>query len=77
MTMQIAVRLPDRMLEELDAAVAAGAAENRTALVTHALERELRRIVAERDAAILREQGPQSDLDGLVDWAVGTVGIEV
>lgn len=78
MTMQIAVRIPDEMAEQLDLAVAEGHAKNRTALVTAALERELRRLFAERDAAILREVGSGDGLDALVDWTVaGGLTIEL
>ncbi len=73
---QIAVRLPDRLVEFLDRSVAAGEAPSRAALVTSALEREMRRRLAERDAAILREQGPADDLDAVVDWAARTVTID-
>lgn len=70
MTTQIAVRLPDEMVAFLDSAVAQGRAASRAALVAAALEREMRRQAAERDAAILREQGAADDLDALVDWTV-------
>ena len=74
MTTQIAVRLPDRVVTELDALVADGRAESRTAVVTSAVERELRRLLAERDAEILRECGPQDDLDPLVSWTMQQLG---
>ncbi len=74
MTTQIAVRLPDRVVTELDALVADGRAESRTAIVTSAVERELRRLLAERDAEILRERGPQDDLDPLVSWTMQRLG---
>lgn len=54
----------------LDQAVASGDVPSRTALVTRALEREMRRRSAERDAVILREQGAEDDLDDLVAWSV-------
>ncbi|MDO5535019.1 MAG: ribbon-helix-helix domain-containing protein [Propionibacteriaceae bacterium] len=68
MSTQIAVRLPDEMVAFLDQAVAQGKAPSRAALVSAALEREMRRQAAEQDAAILREQGAADDLDALVDW---------
>ena len=71
MSTQIAVRLPDQMVAFLDNAVAQGRATSRAALVSSALEREMRRQAAEADAAILRAQGPADDLDSLVDWTVG------
>lgn len=70
MTIQIAVRLPDEMVEFLDKAVAEGRAPSRAAMVTSALEREMRRLISESDAAILRGKGPEDDLDPLVQWTV-------
>lgn len=46
------------------------AAPSRAALVASALEREMRRLLAEQDAQILRRGGPADDLDDLVDWTV-------
>ena len=57
MSTQIAVRLPDEMVAFLDRAVAAGEAPSRAALVTSALEREMRRLVAEHDARDPWRQG--------------------
>ena len=54
MTTQIAVRLPDDLVAFLDRSVAEGRVTSRAALVTSALEREMRRVLAEHDAAILR-----------------------
>lgn len=76
MSMQIAVRLPDKMVEQLDQVVASGRSPSRTALVTSALEREIRRLIAEKDAARIREVGAVDDLDGLVDWSLGAIEIE-
>lgn len=70
MSVQIAIRLPDDMVAFLDKSVAAGNAPSRAALVARAVEREMRRQVAEQDAAILREQGTSDDLDELVAWSV-------
>lgn len=75
MSIQIAVRLPEEMVAFLDQAVAQGKAASRAALVSSALEREMRRQAAEADAVILRQQGPADDLDPLVDWTVGHVDI--
>lgn len=69
MTTQIAVRLPDRLVRIVDREVAAGRAPSRAAVVTSALEREVRRLLAEHDAAILQERGSADDLDDLVTWA--------
>ncbi len=76
MSTQIAVRLPDEMVVFLDRAVAAGEAPSRAALVTSALEREMRRLVAERDARILGAKGAADDLDDLVAWTSTSVRVE-
>ena len=73
MTTQIAVRLPDDMVAYLDDAVASGAAPSRAAIVSRALEREMRRVAAERDAATLTSQGAADELDSLVDWTTNHV----
>ncbi|QGF25084.1 ribbon-helix-helix protein, CopG family [Raineyella fluvialis] len=76
MSVQIAIRLPDDMVAFLDQSVAAGNAPSRAALVARALEREMRRQAAERDAAILRAKGPADDLDDLVTWAASHSAVE-
>lgn len=68
MSTQIAVRLPDEMVAFLDRAVAEGKAPSRAALVASAVEREMRRLLAEHDAETLRRQGSADDLDDLVRW---------
>lgn len=75
MSTQIALRLPDEMVAFLDRAVAQGKAASRARLVSAALEREMRRQAAEADAAILRQQGADDDLDPLVDWTAGHLDI--
>jgi len=65
---QIAVRLPDEMVAFLDRAVAEGRAPSRAALVASALEREMRRALAEHDARVLQKAGTHDDLDDLVRW---------
>lgn len=72
MTTQIAVRLPDSMVEQLDELVAEGAAPSRASVIERALAREFRRLIAARDAAILAEAGPDSDMDGLAEYAAHT-----
>lgn len=70
MTTQIAVRLPDEMVHFLDRSVANGKAPSRAALVSRAVEREMRRQAAEHDAKLLlRGQGSSDDLDDLVAWS--------
>lgn len=76
MTIQIAVRLPDDMVEFLDAAVAEGRASSRAAVISSALEREMRRLLAERDAETLAANPRDDDLDGLVAWAAQRVEID-
>ena len=71
MSKQIAVRLPDELVDFVDEIVGAGAGRSRAAVVTRALERERRRVVAARDAQILARTGPDSELAGLAEHAVG------
>jgi Arc/MetJ-type ribon-helix-helix transcriptional regulator len=73
---QIAIRLPDETVAFLDRVVASGKAPSRAALVTSALEREMRRQLAEHDAAVLRRQGSADDLDELVVWTAGRLEID-
>ena len=76
MSTQIAVRLPDGMVAFLDRTVAAGLAPSRAAVVASAIEREMRRLIAEADARVLAQHGPADDLDYLVTWTVTHVEIE-
>lgn len=69
MSKQIAVRLPDELVEFVDRAVASGDAQSRASVVRRALEREHRRAVAERDAEILARTGPDPELSGLAEYA--------
>ena len=75
MSTQIAVRLPDEMVAFLDRTVAEGGAPSRAAIVASAVEREMRRLLAERDARVLRGQGSADDLDGLVGWTATHVDV--
>lgn len=72
MSQQIAVRLPDELIDFVDGLVKAGTEPSRAAVVTRALERERRRLVATRDAEILAATGPDPDLQGLAEF-VATV----
>jgi Arc/MetJ-type ribon-helix-helix transcriptional regulator len=72
MSRQIAVRLPDSMVEFLDRLVAEGQAPSRASVVERALAREFRRQIAARDAAILAEAGTDADMDSLADYAART-----
>jgi Arc/MetJ-type ribon-helix-helix transcriptional regulator len=71
MTIQIAVRLPNETVEFLDRLVAEKKAASRAEIVTRALERERRREMAARDAAILAESGEDPDLAGLIRYMTG------
>jgi Arc/MetJ-type ribon-helix-helix transcriptional regulator len=67
MTKQIAVRLPDDLVDFIDEIVGSGAARSRGAVVTRALERERRRVVAARDVEILAGVGRDPELAGLAE----------
>jgi Arc/MetJ-type ribon-helix-helix transcriptional regulator len=69
MSKQIAVRLPDDLVDFVDEAVASGTTRSRASMVAQALERERRRAAAERDAEILARTGPDPDLAGLAEHA--------
>jgi Arc/MetJ-type ribon-helix-helix transcriptional regulator len=69
MSRQIAVRLADDLVEFVDEIVGAGREPSRAAVVTRALERERRRVVAARDAEILAATGPDPELAGLAERA--------
>ncbi len=71
MSKQIAVRLPDALVDFIDNVVSRGDERSRAAVVTKALEREQRRRTAAADAEILKRSGPDPELAGLADFAVG------
>ncbi len=71
MSKQIAVGLPGDLVDFLDEIVDSGRERSRAAIVTRALERERRRVVAARDAEILARTGPDPALAGLAEHAVG------
>jgi len=83
MSKQITVRLPDELVEFMDRLVDDNKAASRASVVARAMERERRRELAERDAAILdahslaahslEAHGDYDDLDGLAVAAAGTV----
>jgi Arc/MetJ-type ribon-helix-helix transcriptional regulator len=75
MSKQIAVRLPDDLVEFVDDLVDSGAGRSRAGVVTQALERERRRAVAARDAEILARTGPDPELAGLAEYAVGALDL--
>jgi Arc/MetJ-type ribon-helix-helix transcriptional regulator len=69
MSKQIAVRLPEDLVEFVDSVVTSGREPSRAAVVSRALERDRRRAIAERDAAILEASGPDRELSGLAEYA--------
>jgi Arc/MetJ-type ribon-helix-helix transcriptional regulator len=69
MSKQIAVRLPDDLVDFVDEIVDSGAGRSRAAVVTRALERERRRVLARRDAEILARAGQDAELLGLAQHA--------
>jgi Arc/MetJ-type ribon-helix-helix transcriptional regulator len=71
MSKQIAVRLPDELVDFVDELVDSGAGRSRAAVVAQALERERRRTGAARDAEILARTGPDPELAGLAEHVVG------
>lgn len=69
MSIQIAVRLPDSTVKQLDELVAAGQAPSRASVIERALAREFRRLIAARDAAILAGADPDPGMDNLAAYA--------
>lgn len=70
MSTQIAVRLPDDLVEFVDELVRQGDAPSRAAVVARALRHERRQAAAARDAEILRRiADTDSDLDRLAEHA--------
>jgi Arc/MetJ-type ribon-helix-helix transcriptional regulator len=69
MSKQIAVRLPDELVQFVDEAVNSGAGRSRAAVVARALERERRRAIAARDAEIFARSGADPDLAELARYA--------
>ncbi|MDD7385242.1 MAG: ribbon-helix-helix domain-containing protein [Actinomycetaceae bacterium] len=77
MSVQVALRLPEQVVELIDRTVTSGAAKNRTEFIESAIERDLRRRIALHDADVLRSAGTDSDLESLAVWAANnTVPLE-
>lgn len=72
MTRQIAVRLPDDLVDFIDRLVEEGQASSRAAVVARAVERERRRALAARDAEIYAAAGVDDDLEALAAYAAAT-----
>ena len=74
MNQQVTVRLPEELVAFMDRQVHEGRAASRAAVVAAAIERERRREIGERDAAILAAAGSGDDgLDELARFTAGTV----
>lgn len=69
MSRQLTVRLPDDLVEFIDQRVELGEASSRAAVVAAAVDRERRRQIAARDAAILAQAASGDDLDDLAAFA--------
>jgi Arc/MetJ-type ribon-helix-helix transcriptional regulator len=69
MSKQIAVRLPEELVEYVDGQVRAGAVTSRADAVARALARERRRTRAAHDLAILLAERDVEDPDRLDDLA--------
>lgn len=65
MSKQIAVRLPEDIVDFVDELVRDGHADSRAIVVRRALERERRRSIAARDAEILAREATDADMDSL------------
>jgi Arc/MetJ-type ribon-helix-helix transcriptional regulator len=72
MSIQIAVRLADDMVEFIDEIVAHGEASSRAQVVSRALERERRRRAAQRDVAIYAAEQPDQDMEAYVRYVSRT-----
>jgi Arc/MetJ-type ribon-helix-helix transcriptional regulator len=70
MSKQIAIRLPDELVEWVDGVVESGGERSRATFVTRALERERRRLVATRDAEIIARTGQDPDMVELAEHMV-------
>ncbi len=73
MSVQIAVRLPDSLVETVDSLVASGAEKSRASVVERALLRELRRMRMVEEVQILAGSASESgDLVELAEFASHT-----
>ena len=73
MSTQIAVRLPDELVAELDSIVRSGQETSRASIVEQALLRELKRRAWAKEVEVLIAHGSTyEDLDGLDDYLRGS-----
>ena len=68
MTKQIAVRLPEELVEFVDTLVAEGMASSRAVVIARALTHEQRRIRIAKDVAILSGSYVTDDFDELANY---------
>ncbi len=68
-TTQISVRLPEELVEFVDEQVRRGEVTSRAAALTRAITREQRRVLAERDVAILKGGRSDDELSGVGEYA--------
>ena len=69
MSIQIAVRLSEDIVEFIDQLVESGKEPSRAAVVARALSREKRRMIAARDAEILAHLSEYDELSDLAAYA--------
>jgi Arc/MetJ-type ribon-helix-helix transcriptional regulator len=68
MTTQIAVRLPDELVDFVDSMVRRGVVTSRAAFIARLLEREHRRQQALEDLEIIKRVGPDPELNAVAQW---------
>jgi Arc/MetJ-type ribon-helix-helix transcriptional regulator len=68
MTTQIAIRLPDELVEFVDSMVRRGVVTSRAAFIARLLEREHRREQALEDVEIIKRVGPDPELNAIAKW---------
>lgn len=69
MSKQIAVRLPDDLVDFLDELVASGDEASRASIVTRALKREKRRLGTLTDVEILKRLGEDPELIQFAEYS--------
>jgi Arc/MetJ-type ribon-helix-helix transcriptional regulator len=69
-SMQIPVRLPEKLVKFIDDLLSRGDASSRAVVVSRALDRERRRQIAERDAEILAGIAADPEMHALATFAV-------
>ena len=77
MTTQIAVRLPDELVEFVDRLIRDGRATSRADAVARALERERRRELGRLDLERLAAAGPDPELDAFIEHAAGSAQLDL